>query len=40
MERILQGITPVTCYINDALITGRNDPDHLGALQKVLSRLD
>ena len=39
MEKILQGLPCVTVYIDDILITGRNDKLHLEALEKVLDRL-
>ena len=40
MEKILQGISGVVCYIDDVLITGRNDEQHLCNLEEVLKRLD
>ena len=39
MEKILQGLSGVTVYIDDILVTGRNDREHLDALEKVLQRL-
>ena len=39
MDNILQGIDKVTCFIDDILITGKNDEDHLKRLQLVLERL-
>ena len=39
MEKILQGLPGVTVYIDDILVTGRNDEEHLETLEKVLSRL-
>ena len=38
MEKILQGIPTTTCYLDDVLITGRDDKEHLETLQKVLER--
>ena len=39
MEQILQGLQGVACYLDDVLITGRNDRDHLEQLEAVLKRL-
>ena len=39
MEQILQGLPGVACYLDDVLITGRNDQDHLKNLEAVLQRL-
>ena len=39
METLLQGISHVTVYIDDILITGENDVDHLQTLETVLERL-
>ena len=39
METLLQGIPHVTVYIDDILITGENDADHLQTLETVLERL-
>ena len=40
MEKVLQGIPGVVCYIDDVLVTGRNDEEHLRNLEDVLKRLD
>ena len=40
MEKILHGIPGVTVYIDDILITGRTDEEHLRTLDLVLERLD
>ena len=40
MDSILQGISGVICYIDDILITGKSDEQHLKALEEVLKRLD
>ena len=40
MDQILQGISHVTCYIDDILITGANEQEHLHNLKEVFSRLD
>ena len=39
MEKILQGIPKAVCYFDDVLITGKDDSDHLAALEKVFDRL-
>ena len=39
MDDILQGMERVACFIDDILITGVNDEDHLRRLQEVLERL-
>ena len=40
MEKILQGLSGVTVYIDNILVTGRNDEEHLVALEAVLRRLN
>ena len=39
MEQILQGIPSVQCILDDMIITGKNDAEHLNNLESVLSRL-
>ena len=39
MEQLLQGIPGVTVYIDDILITGETDGEHLKSLEEVLRRL-
>ena len=39
MEGILQGIEHVMVYIDDILVTGRTEAEHLQTLQNVLARL-
>ena len=39
MDAILQGIPSVICYLDDLLVTGASDQEHLQNLQEVLSRL-
>ena len=40
MDTILQGIPRVICYIDDILVTGTSDKDHLSNLGEVLKRLE
>ena len=40
IEGILQGIPHVTVYIDDILVTGASDSEHLQNLQEVLTRLE
>ena len=40
MENLLQGIPSVVVYIDDILITGATEQEHLQALEEVLSRLE
>ena len=40
MDGILQGLPMVSYYIDDILISGKNDAEHLQNLAKVLARLD
>ena len=39
MDTILQGLSGVICYIDDILVTGSNDAEHLQNLERVLKRL-
>ena len=39
MENILQGLPMVVVYIDDILISGHTDEEHLENLEKVLQRL-
>ena len=39
MDAILQGVPSVICYLDDLLVTGASDREHLQNLQQVLSRL-
>ena len=38
-EGLLQGIPNVTVYLDDILIAGKKEQDHLAILEKILSRL-
>ena len=40
MDNLLQGLDHVTVYIDDILITGMSDTEHLRTLDEVLSRLE
>ncbi|XP_021359256.1 uncharacterized protein K02A2.6-like [Mizuhopecten yessoensis] len=40
MEQVLQGIPGVQCIIDDMIITGRTDDEHLRNLAEVLGRLE
>ena len=40
MESLLKGIPGVVVYIDDVLITGKTDEEHLAALEEVLQRLE
>ena len=40
MDAILQGIPHMICYIDDILVTGANDEEHLQNLGEVLQRLE
>ena len=39
MDQILQGMEKITCYLDDILITGTSDEEHLINLSEVLQRL-
>ena len=40
MDNLLQGLNNVVVYIDDILITGKSNEEHLSTLDKVLSRLE
>ena len=40
MDTILQGVPGAVCYIDDILITGKSEEDHLKNLKEVLTRLE
>lgn len=40
MDQVLQGLTNVHCFLDDMLVTGRDDAHHLENLKAVLKRLD
>lgn len=39
MDRVLQGIPSTQCYLDDIIVTGKNDDEHLENLSKMLTRL-
>ena len=39
MNTVLQGLPNVLCYLDDILVTGTSDVEHLDNLEKVLQRL-
>ena len=39
MENLLRGIDKVVVYLDDILITGTSEEDHLSTLEEVLKRL-
>ena len=39
MDKVLQGMSGIMCYIDDILITGADDRQHLNTLGEVLERL-
>ena len=40
IEQVLQGIPMVVCRVDDILISGKNDQEHLDHLNEVLCRLE
>ncbi len=40
MEGILKDVPKVTMFLDDILLTGRNDQEHLGTFDQVLQRLE
>ena len=40
MDQVLQGISGVQCYLDDIIITGKTNSEHLSTLDKVLQRLE
>ena len=39
MDTILQGLSHVQCYIDDIIVTGTDDEEHIRNLEEVLGRL-
>ena len=40
IEQVLQGIPMIVCRVDDILISGENDQEHLDHLDEVLTRLE
>ena len=40
MDKILSGIENVTCFIDDTIVIGENEADHLKILNRGLARLE
>ena len=40
MDRVLQGIPGVICYIDDILVSGKDEGSHLISLEEVFRRLE
>ena len=40
MENLLQGMSHVSIYLDDILVTGTSEADHLKTLDEVLGRLE
>ncbi|XP_051788199.1 uncharacterized protein K02A2.6-like [Erpetoichthys calabaricus] len=40
MDQILSGLPGVQCYLDDILVTGRGDKEHMANLDKTLNRLE
>ena len=39
MDQILQGVNNTICYLDDILVTGKNETEHIETLEEVLQRL-
>ncbi|XP_064479035.1 uncharacterized protein K02A2.6-like [Ornithodoros turicata] len=39
MEQVIAGIPSVACYLDDIIVTGKNDTEHLKNFEQVLERL-
>ena len=40
MDMVLQGIPHMSCYLDDIIVTGANDKEHLSNLQEVFNQLE
>ena len=40
MDRVLEGMQGVICRVDDILVTGKNDAQHMSNLEEVVSRLE
>ena len=39
IDKILQGLNRASCYLDDILVTGKDDTEHITNLQRVFERL-
>ena len=39
METMLQGLSGVVCYLDDIIVTGKSEAEHLRNLERVLARI-
>ena len=39
MDKILQGLNGVSCYLDEILVTGKDDTEHQNNFQRVFKRL-
>ena len=39
IDKILQGLNKASCYLDDILVTGKDDTEHITNLQRVFERL-
>ena len=39
MDQVLEGMNGTSCILDDMIITGKDDDEHLGNLKEVLKRL-
>ena len=40
MDQVLQGLSGVQCYIDDIILTGKTEEEHLTTMDQVLTRLE
>lgn len=40
MDQVLSGLNGVGCYLDDIIVTGKNDEEHLRNLEQVIKKLD
>ena len=39
MKTILQGLSGIVCYLDDIIITGKSDAEHLQNLERILAKI-